>query len=293
LAMRAPVRLVRGGWPRWLEKRLDRFCWDDTRVLARIDATPDQFRKAMSAIYVGDTIKITGSNRHPIADDLLISHLNLAGKTIVDLGASDGSTSVDLVNRLPDFGSYVIADLFLTVSVLESGPRLFVYGADDQCILVAGPHLLAWPTLSRAVRTLYRPLLERAERQRGQRRDLLLLNPAARELIARDPRVSYRVHDVFTVWSGEPPDIIKIANLLRRLYFSDADIVRALQAVHASLCAEGHLLIVDNPRIAGISARAGLYRRTPDGFDIVAESEHVPEISDLILGLVIAEPAVR
>jgi hypothetical protein len=291
--MRAPVRLVRGGWPPTVERRLDRLFWDDPRALARDDASPEQFRKAMSTIHVGDTIKITGSNRHPLADDLLVDNLDLTGKTIVDIGASDGSTSVDLVNRLPDFGSYVIADLFLTVSVLQRGIRMFVYGPDGECILIAGPRALAWPSLSGAVRGLYRPLLARAERHRGERRELLLLNPAARELIARDQRVSYRIHDVFTVWSGELPDVIKIANLLRRLYFTDAEIARALRAVHASLRPDGHLLIVDNPRIAGIPARAGLYRRMPAGFATVAESEHVPEISDLISELVIGDQAVR
>ena len=280
--MRAPVRLVRGGWPRPVERRLTRLFREDPIALVRPDTPPEKFRQIMSSIHVGDTIKITGSNRHPAADDLLIENVDVTGKTIVDIGASDGSTSVDLINKLPGFGEYVIADLFLVAQSLEAFGHLFVYDPDDTCVLVAGRRFVAWPALARWVRVLYRPLLASADRRRGDRRELLLLNPAVRALLAEDPRVSYRVHDVFTPWPGALPDVIKVANLLRRLYFADADIVRALGALHSSLPEGGHLLMVDNPRIAGISARAGLYRRVADGFSRVAETEEPPEISDLI-----------
>lgn len=76
-----------------------------------------------------------------------------------------------------------------------------------------------------------------------------------------DPRVSYRVHDVFTAWPGDQPDVIKVANLLRRLYFSDADITRALCAIHESPAEGGHLLVVDNSRIPGIPPGEGFTAR--------------------------------
>jgi hypothetical protein len=282
--MRAPVRPIRGRWPAALERRFGRFFRDSPYALTRDDVTAEQFRKAMSAIHVGETIKITGANRHPVADELLISNVDLTGKVIVDIGASDGSTSVDLIAKLPDFASYVIADLFLSLDVVRSAGHLFFYDADGTCILIAGRRVVAWPSLSKGVGLLYRPMLAIAQRHRGARRELLLLNPATRDLMAQDPRVTYRVHDVFDIWQGRPPDVIKIANLLRRLYFADEEITRALMAVHASLSEDGHLLVVDNPRIVGLGPRAGLYRRMDTGFAIVAETAHRPEISDIVGG---------
>ena len=44
----------------------------------------------------------------------------------------------------------------------------------------------------------------------------------------------------------------------------------------------GHLLLLDNPRIAGIDLRAGLYRKEAGRFVVVAETEHAPEIADLV-----------
>jgi hypothetical protein len=111
---------------------------------------------------------------------------------------------------------------------------------------------------------------------------VLLLGPEARQLMRRDARVSTRVHDVFEPWPSPAPSVIKVANLLRRLYFSDDDIRRALTALLESLDEGGHLLVVDNPRIAGIAVRAGLYRREGGRFVQVARTPDEPEIADLL-----------
>ena len=234
----------------------------------------------MSILHVGDTIKITGTDRHADADALLLDNVDLTGATIVDIGASDGSTSVDLVAKLPAFGSYVVADLYLELRAVEVGRSVLFFDADGTCVLVAGRRLLAWPSLSRTVRALCAPLLRRAGGREG--RPVVLLGPAARRLMRTDPRVTARVHDVFQVWEGPAPDVIKVANLLRRLYFDDADILRALHSLLGSLDEGGHLLVLDNPRVAGIDLRAGLYRRVDGRFVMVAETAHAPEIADLL-----------
>jgi len=234
----------------------------------------------MSIIHVGETIKITDTDRHGAADALLLENVPLAGASIVDIGASDGSTSVELVAKLPEFGSYVMADLYLSLKAVEVGRSVLFYDAEGTCVLVAGRRLLAWLSLSRTVRLMCAPLLARARRRPG--RDVLLLGPDARRLMRTDPRVTCQVHDVFQPWPAPAPDVIKVANVLRRLYFSDEDILRALKALLTGLADGGHLLILDNPRIAGIALRAGLYRREGGRFVPVAETPDAPEVADLI-----------
>lgn len=279
--MRAPVRGIRGRWPRSLERLAPRFFRVDPRVLLDEEPSAEDFRAAMSIMHVGDTIKITGVNRHAAADALLLEHVDLVGASLVDIGASDGSTSVELIEKLPHFRSYVIADLYLHLDAVQTRRHVLFYDADGTCVLVAGRRLLAWPSLARWVRVLWGPLIAVAGR-RGTRRTVLLLGPGTRRVLRDDPRVSTRVHDVFQPWEGPAPDVIKVANLLRRLYFSDEDIQRALGALLASLDEGGHLLVLDNPRIAGIDLRAGLYRRVGGRFSVVAETEHAPEIADLV-----------
>jgi hypothetical protein len=278
--MRAPVRCIRGRWPAILEWRAPRLFRTDPRVLLDTQPEPDAFREAMSMLYVGQTIKITGSRRHDQADDLLLGAVDLQGATILDIGASDGSTSVDLVAKLPAFSAYVIADLYLEVDAVCVGRTVVFFDRADVCILVAGRRFVAWPSLSRTVRLLCTPLEMRARRR--PRESVRLLGPAARDLMRSDPRVVATVHDVFQPWPDPHPHVIKVANLLRRLYFSDADILRGLSALHASLDDGGHLLIVDNPRIPGIAVRAGLYRRDGQRFTTVSQTAEQPEIADLI-----------
>ncbi len=276
--MLAPIRLVEGGWPALVERTLRRFLWADPRVVAS-ETTPERFRLAMKAFHLGGTYKITGTRRHQAADDLLINEVNTAGADIVDIGASDGSTSADLAGQLGAFASYTIADLYLEVSHVPVGRRTVFFGPGGQPILIVGNRLLAWPEMSPLVARLYSRTIRRAAT--GNRTTIPLLNPTVRQLMLTDPRIRARTHDVFTRWPA-PVDVIKVANLLRRLYFGDDRLLAGLRSIHASLVDGGHLLLVDNPRIAGINERGGLYRKDGAGFVMVAETPDVPEIADLV-----------
>jgi hypothetical protein len=278
--MRAPVRGIRGSWPRSLEHLAPRLFRVDPRVLLDEDPSAEDFRAAMSIVHVGETIKITGVDRHAAADTLLLEHVALESASLVDIGASDGSTSVELIEKLPGFRSFTIADLYLTLQAVETRRHVLFYDHEGTCVLIAGRRMVAWPSLARWVRLLWTPVLAAAKGR--PRREVLLLGPDARRLVREDERVTTRVHDVFQPWDGPAPDVIKVANVLRRLYFSDEDIRSALSALLASLDEGGHLLILDNPRIAGIDLRAGLYRRQGGRFTMIAETESAPEIADLV-----------
>lgn len=285
--MRVPIRPVRGRWPTRIERfgPLRRFFRRDPLTILDENAHADAYRQAMDSIYVGNTIKVTGSARHRVPDQLLIDTVALEGARIVDLGASDGSTSVDLAERVDDFGEFVIADLHLTVTVVTVGRWHVLFDTDGECILVGSRRLSAWPELSRPVAALFASVIRRGrERRAAEGREVVLLNPDTRRLIAADERISARVHDVFTVWGEPRPDVIKVANLLRRLYFCDDDLVRALHAVRDSLPEGGHLMVVDNPRIPGVvdpPPRAGIWQRDGDRLVEVARAGD-PEIADLV-----------
>lgn len=279
--MRVPIRALEVRWPRTLQQGAGRFFWPDPRTILDPDADPEAFRAAMSALEVGGTYKITGSNRHPEADRLVADNLDLTGAVIVDIGASDGSTALDFLAGLNGFGAYVLADLYLFVRHGTHRGRSYFFDQDGRWILVVGSRTLAWPATSKLVRGLF-GRGARAAAATLDPQDVLLLNPRMRRLMAQDPRVTAVVHDIFTPWQGPAPDLIKVANLLRRLYFEDAKILAALETLLAALPDGGHLLVADNPRIAGMPPRAGLYRRAGGSFEVVATTENPPEIADLV-----------
>jgi hypothetical protein len=281
--MHAPVRPIRGRWPAPLErvKPLQRFFRLDPLVILDDAADPAGFREAMTSIYVGGTIKITGAKRHPETDQLLLDHVDLQGADIVDIGASDGSTSLDLIALLPALGSYTIADLYLRLRAVEVGSHTLLFTDDDTCVLVVGRRAIAWPAESGAVAVLYRRLVRAASAHLSEAREVVLLNPEVRRLMTTDPRITAQVHDIFEPWPGAAPDVIKVANLLRRLYFSDEDLLRALRVLRDSLPEEGHLMIVDNPRIPDTPPRAGIWARRGQDLTEVARIGE-PEIADLV-----------
>lgn len=279
--MHAPIRPLHNKWPRLLETHASRFFWEDPRRILDPSVSPEEFRKAMSAIHVGGTIKITGADRHPEPDSLLLNNVDLTDAVIVDIGASDGSTSVDLVRRLDHFKSFTISDLYLSITAVDSSRHTFFFDNDGRCILVIGNRLMGWPAQSKPIRLLYQFMINRAART-PIKTEVLLLNPTARALLSDDARVTYKAHDIFTEWNGERPTVIKVANLLRRLYFSDTDINRALESVFRSLQEGGYLLIVDNPRIPDMPPRGGLYQKAVTHFQPIAHTTNLPEIDDLI-----------
>lgn len=289
LLMLAPIRFLRGQWPAAFESAAGRFFWRDPRIVIDEDVSAEDFRVAMSAILVGGTYKITRANRHPLCDDLLIDHVDLTDADIVDIGASDGSTSVDLIAKLPTFRSYTMADLYFHMTVRKTPRHTLFYDPDGTCILVVGRRTLAWPSQSKRVEFLLRPIIHGRAAKKAAVSEVLLLNPDTRALMQSDERVSFRVHDVFKRWEGPAPSVIKIANLLRRLYFSDDDITRALVAVGDSLDDGGYLLMADNSRIKDMPARGGLYRKRGDSFIPVARTENIPEIDDLITQVRLSE----
>ena len=77
-----------------------RFFRLDPLTILDENANETDFRGAMKSIYVGGTIKITGADRHPNADRFLSETLDLPDAVIADIGASDDTTSIDLIERL-------------------------------------------------------------------------------------------------------------------------------------------------------------------------------------------------
>ena len=290
--MRLSIRPIRGSWPSILETLAGRFFWGNPAVVLDESADPDSFRRAMAAFPVGNTFKITCADRHAIADALLMDNVDLQGATILDIGASDGTTAVDLISKILDFRTYIIADISLHMTAATVWRHLVFFDHRGECNLVVGRRLIAWPSLSSFVRLLYTPVIRRANRSSGRRESVLLLNPATRRVIDSDPRVSSATHDIFLPWPGPKPDVIKVANLLRRLYFDDTTLLKGLESVLANLAEGGHFLLVDNPR-ARVGPRAAVYRRTGDAFTFVAQTPDSPEIAELVAAVRLTPSAVR
>ncbi|MCX6351414.1 MAG: hypothetical protein NTX03_06105, partial [Bacteroidetes bacterium] len=87
------------------------YCKQDPSILFYGTDSPDLFSKAITNLRFGTTNKTTKPGRHQLCNKLMLSNIDFTNKTILDVGASDGSTSFDLINLLSNkFNNYFVTD---------------------------------------------------------------------------------------------------------------------------------------------------------------------------------------
>ena len=261
--MKAPIKLNRAGWPRALTRWLPTA--DDPRALGGPDPRAlggGDFARAVSVLKFGATFKTTSPGRHREADRVVVERFAGERPVILDIGASDGVTSLDLIRRLGDgFSRYFVTDYNIAVEVgadrrgvsyFRSPSGDAVLAATDRFVLYAdtagAPRPASW---------LCRKVLGRAPRVRAWR-EVKLVQPELLRLAAGDARVAVERYDMMAPWTGPAPDLVKMANVLNNVYFTPSQIRAALACQCGVLREGGRLLLVDN---RGDAERLSLFRR--------------------------------
>ena len=267
--MRLPIKLNKAGWP---SPFADLFlAFHDPRPLAYkpFAISADQFSASVSSLQFGVTFKTTHPGRHAQSNRFLRETYRGSRPVILDVGASDGSTSLDLIQDLgSNFAYYYVTDLNLSVRCgYDSKGVVYFVDQNGSCILRASERLLVYSDTSRAklpLRLIARTLLAKC-RNAGGWRNLVLIQPALRRRAKCDPRIIIQRYDIFAPWSGPPPDLVKVANLLNNDYFSDSQIRKALQVQCSNLAPNGRLqLISEDQDIEKFS----VFRKTPTGMEL-------------------------
>ena len=249
--MKFPIKPNGAGWLSAISRRLA-ITLEDPRLLANgLSAlSPTRLSAIISVLKFGTTFKTTNSGRHEHSNRYLLELYGSTQPSILDIGASDGSTALYLLQTLRgSFRRYFVTDLNLSVRCGEDG-RGVVYFADqtDQCVLRVSKRWLAYTDIGGA----WFPLGPLARRLLAQSaavtdwREVLLVQPELLELSERDPRIVVTTYDMFVPWTRERPDLIKIANVLNPSYFSDLQLAQALRVQCSNLAPGGRLLIADN-----------------------------------------------
>ena len=225
--MRLPVRPLR----RRMAASLSGAQRDSFGTILGPSSTRTSHRKGFgrdAAIHVGEPSRSQALDRHP--EPRLVIHRQCRPDRFHHRGyrrLRTGSTSVDLIDRLPD---WVIHDgrspLHDRRSHTRAAQRFFFDNMTATCVLAVGNRLVAWPAQSKLVACRLRtdPRLGSARATRPQ--EVLLLNPAARRLIADDSRGRSPSHECLRTVAGRRPDVVKVANLCAALFHGQRDLVR-------------------------------------------------------------------
>jgi hypothetical protein len=271
--MRLPIKLNEAGWPKSFA-RLS-FAFHDPRPLAgetRSALSPEQFSRAISTFQFGVTFKTTRPGRQEHSNRYVSEVYRGARPVVLDVGASDGSTSLDLIKTLDGFERYYVTDLNLSTRCGRDARGVF-YFMDQQgnCALRASKRFIVYSETRGAVLPLHllATALTAGARKVEQWEELLLIQPALLRMAESNPRISIMRYDLFTPWTGQPPDLIKVANLLNPKYFTDAQMKAAVKVQCANLAPDGRLLLVsEDDDIEKFS----VFRKTPGG--MVLEHTH-------------------
>lgn len=292
--MKLPIKLNQAGWPSCFA-RLS-FALHDPRPLANADASvlpPLECSRAISTLQFGVTFKTTRPGRHKHSNRFISELYSGSKPVILDVGASDGSTSLDFIRSLEgNFERYFVTDLNLSTRCgFDHWGVLYFLDHDGVCVLRASKRFLVYSELSGARFPL--PLIAKAllSGTRGvvDWREVLLIQPELVGLAGRDSRITIMRYDLFAPWTGECPDLIKVANLLNAKYFTDAQMKNALRVQCTNLAPNGRLLLIsEDDDIEKFS----VFRKSSTGMLLehthgggAKASHHVPSVVDPASGV--------
>ena len=246
--MRSPVKLNRAGWPASFG-RLS-LIYDDPRPLAHdfSGLSPNAVSAAISCLKFGTTFKTTRPGRQEESNRFLLDRYRGKKPVVLDVGASDGSTSLDLIRALGQgFRNYFVTDLNIWVECgVDSRGIVYFRDRNGQCMLRASGRLLTYSDDEGAgaiLKVIARNMLRGSSRVSSWHRTLLV-QPELSTLAATDARIGIMQYDMFVPWTGERPDVIKVACVLHPLHFSGDQIGEALRVQCSNLAPEGRLVLV-------------------------------------------------
>jgi len=274
--MRLPIKFNRAFLPPSLKKLPSA---EDPRILIAEPVDEISFSRAISTFKFGTTFKTTQRARFPLTISELATLQYAFRPVVLDVGASDGITSLDVIEALP-FQKYYITDRNMEIHFDTSGKYTFFYDDNGNCILIVTDGWVVYSDVQGAIfplGSLVGSLFRRAPRTQNDSRRIVMINPAVRKF--KRQNIIVEKYDVFDNWEGEKVDLIIAANLLNRSYFSDARIGAALRNMLNALREGGRLAVIDNRRLE----KASIFQFTGTSLNVERQINGGTEIEDLVL----------
>jgi len=165
---------------------------------------------------------------------------------VVDVGASDGSTSLDLMQAIP-FEKYYVTDLNIEVFYEVTGGCTWFYDEKGACILRVTDKWVVYPETGRAIfpfDRISRSLFAHVPKWKSDAARIMLLNPALQA--RKEINIFIEKYNILETWPHEKADLIIAANILNQSYFTTSEIKQSLKNMQAALDGSGRIVIIDN-----------------------------------------------
>jgi len=189
------------------------------------------FALGTSSLKIGKIFKTTGLMRTRMADGMLLKRAEEKKKpSLMEIGVSDGSSSLGLFDHFEMFERIVLTDRFSRFYVrkhffwkliLDAEKRM--YGLKILCFFIF--------------------LSPKKVKDSTECVPIEVINPILRKKYGIQAITRF---DMFEDVLDEPVDLIKCSNILNKAYFSDREICLAVAKLCQSLREGGHILISQN-----------------------------------------------
>jgi len=237
------IKLNKGYW----QKKIPQLKYGVPDPLKIFSPNQAEFSEALTSFNFSGVFKTTKAGRHKQTQLFLKEQLNgfATAVSILDIGASDGSTSLDLVNLLQDgFSKYYVTDYNIRCTYVSYKGYTYFFNESNDCFLAVSQKFVCYPANRNLFNFLFGRQLAAVKDQ--PRQELLLINKDLQKKQQADQRIELMAYNVFEPWLKGKMDIVIAANLLNRAYFSDAQIELALRNCYAALNENGILVIIRN-----------------------------------------------
>lgn len=215
------------------------------------------FSSYMLSVYNGKKIfKSTSPLRHKLSNEIFLQTVqNIDSAVIIDVGASDGSTSLDLIEILKDnFSKYYVTDISFYLNVINKKGNTYFYDPSSKnCLIIVNNYFIIFKdeksTLN-PIKIIANYLISKAPTFDPKVNiKCNLCQPDLLRLFTKDSRIIMKEWDIFNRWDGEKADFIKAANILNKSFFLDEQLIEATKNIKGALKEGGKLLIVENREI--------------------------------------------
>ena len=260
-----------------------------------------QFSSVVSGIRVGAIHKLTGPGRLRECDRVFAEALHTRGLDEVrflDIGASDGITTLDTVRALAEQLARPVRatmiDRYLRLLRYGSGPLREYRSPDGSPVLLRLGRVGLQLSSIESTRDPVSRWLGRCYLRRTQLRGRLpltatldLVSPAVRQAGIRV--LEGNILERQTALAGAF-DAVRASNVLNLDYFARSELEQALRHIHAYLSPDGILVLSRNHLEQGGVERGSAWRRTDAGFARFCDFGGGSYVASVVDALRITEP---
>lgn len=243
--MKRPIRLNRSFCARFWPGA-PRGCPDPRRLLDAGISDHDA-NEILLRMKIHGVFKTTWADRYPATTRQLANHAFEAPPVVLDVGASDGSTSLSVMQAVR-FARYYVTDQHVQAYACKARHGMFFCDEEKVPFMFANPFFVIYNEALAAPRAqsgIVNRLFAHFDIDRcSEVHKITLMN---RALLPRlGDTVRLHRYDIFQPWRLEKADLVIAANILNRDYFPDTRLADALRNLRAAMQPNARLAVIEN-----------------------------------------------